>query len=80
MPASGVNFSGAIARVSSAVSTIGLRLGIERQIAALLDQRARQRLDENPLRQRHRARLALADIAGFVLGGERDHHLAPAQG
>ena len=52
---------------------IDLRIlvGVERQDAALLDQRARQRLCEQPLRQAHVERLALAGVAGLVLGGQR---------
>ena len=48
---------------------IDLRIlvGVERQNAALLDQSARQRLGEQPLRQPHVERLALAFIAGLVL-------------
>ena len=41
-------------------------VGVERQDAALLDQRPRQRLGEQPLRQAHVERLALALIAGLV--------------
>ena len=48
-----------------------LGVGIERQIAALLDQRARQRLDEEALRQRHLARLAAAFVAGLVARDQR---------
>ncbi len=51
MPASGMNLSGAIMSASSAVSTRGARIGIEREIAALLDQRPRQRLGEDALGQ-----------------------------
>src|SRR3978361_486576 len=52
---------------------IDLRLlpGIEREVAALLDQRARQRLGEQPLRQFHVEGLAAPLIAGFILGRQR---------
>ena len=52
---------------------IDLRIlvGVERQDAALFDQGARQRFGEQPLRQPHVERLALALIAGLVLGRER---------
>ena len=50
------------------------RIGVERQIAALLDQRPRQRLAENALRQAERERLALADVAAVVMGDERHRH------
>ena len=42
-------------------------IGVERQNAALLDQRPRQRLGEQPLRKPHVERLALALIAGLIL-------------
>ena len=41
-------------------------VGVERQDAALLDQRPRQRLGEQPLRKPHVERLAMALIAGLV--------------
>ncbi len=50
------------------------RAGIEREIAALLDQRPRQRLGEDALGQAERERLALALVAAFVAGDERHHH------
>ena len=46
-------------------------IGVERQDAALLDQRPRQRLGEQPLRQPHVERLAAALIAGLVLCRQR---------
>ena len=70
----GVNFSGAMASASSAVMHERPRIGVEREIAPLLDQRARQRLGENALRQAERERLALADVAAFVMGDERHRH------
>jgi hypothetical protein len=47
------------------------RIGVEREIAALLDQRPRQRLGEDALGQAQCERLALADIAAFVAGDQR---------
>ena len=58
--------SGAMVSASSAVSTGRLALGVERQVATLLDQRACQRLDEDALRQLQLARLAAALVAGLV--------------
>ena len=58
----------------------GLGLGVEREDAPLLDQRARHRLVERPLRQLQFERLALALVAGFVAGDERHRPLAPAHG
>ncbi len=49
----------------------GLGLGVERQDAPLLDQGARHRLVERPLRQLQFERFALALLAGFVAGDER---------
>ena len=80
MPASGVNFSGAMVSASSAVEHQRLLVGVERENAALLDQRARQRLDEEALRQRQFERLAAALIAGLVMGDQRHHHLAAGPG
>src|SRR5215510_2974515 len=48
-----------------------LRFTVERQRAAQLDQRARDRLQERPLRQRQLERRARAFVAGLVAGGER---------
>ena len=61
---------------------IDLRIlvGVEREDAALLDQRARQRLGEQPLRQPHVERLALALIAGLVLGGQRQRDVGAGIG
>jgi hypothetical protein len=54
--------------------------GVERQDAALFDQSARQRFGEQPLRQPHVERLALALIAGLVLGRERQRHIGAGVG
>ena len=50
-------------------------VGVERQDAALLDQRARQRLGEQPLGQPHVERLAAPLIAGLVLGRQGQRHI-----
>ena len=50
-------------------------VGVERQRAALLDQRPRQRFGEQPLRQPHVEGLALALIAGLVLCYKRQRHV-----
>ena len=55
-------------------------VGVQRQHAALLDQGARQRLGEQPLRQPHVEGLALALVAGLVLGGERQRHIGAGIG
>ena len=54
--------------------------GVERQIAPLFDQRARQRLAEQPLGKAERERFALALIAGFVVGNERHDHFGAGPG
>ena len=61
---------------------IDLRIlvGVERQDAALLDQRPRQRLGEQPLRQPHAERLAPAFIAGLVLGRQRQRDVGAGIG
>ena len=66
-----MNRSGAIESASSAVEHARLRLGVERQIAPLLDQRARQRLDEHALRQLELGRRARAFVAGLVARRQR---------
>ena len=55
-------------------------VGVERQDAALLDQRPRQRLGEQPLRQPHVERLAAALIAGLVLRRQRQRHVGAGIG
>ena len=50
---------------------LGVLVGVERQDAALLDQRPRQGLCEQPLRQPHVEGLAAALIAGLVLRRQR---------
>ena len=52
-----------------------LRLGVERQNAALLDQRARERLDEHALRQLELDRRARTLVAGLVARGQRQRDL-----
>ncbi len=47
-------------------------VGVEREDAALLDQRARQRLGEQPLRQAHVEGFAPGLVAGLILGGQRE--------
>ena len=59
---------------------LAVLIGVERQNAALLDQRARQRLGEQPLRQPHVERLALALIAGLVLGRQRQRDVGAGIG
>jgi hypothetical protein len=56
------------------VIDLAVLIGVERQNAALLDQRPRQGLGEQPLRQSQVERLAASLIAGLVLGrqGQRD--------
>ena len=55
-------------------------VGVERQNAALLDQRPRQRFGEQPLRQPHVERLALALIAGLVLCRQRQRDVGAGIG
>src|SRR4029078_10952757 len=50
-------------------------IGVERQDAALLDQGPRQRLGEQPLRQPHVERFALAFIASLVLCRQGQCHV-----
>ena len=57
-----------------------LGFGVERQDAALLDQRARDRLDENALRQLHVARLAAAFVAGLVARDQRHDDVGAGPG
>ena len=52
-----------------------LRIAVEREDAPLLDQRARHRLGERPLRQLHFERLARALVAGFVARSQRHRHI-----
>ena len=80
MPASGVNFSGAIVKRVKRGGDERPRAGIKRQIAPLLDQRARQRLGKNALGQAERERLALAFVAGLVAGDKRHRHFGPGPG
>ena len=56
------------------------RIGVEREIAPLLDQRLRQRLGEDALGQAQRERLALALVAALVAGDERHHHFGAGPG
>ena len=56
------------------------RIGVHRQIAPLFDQRPRQGLDEDALRQAERQRIALADIAALVMGDERHRHFGAGPG
>ncbi len=55
-------------------------VGIERKIAALLNQRTRQRLHEQPFRQPHVERLAAALVAGFILRRQRQRDISPGIG
>lgn len=57
-----------------------LLVGVEREIAALLDQRARQRLHEQPFRQPHVERLAAPLVSGFVLRGQRQRDVGAGIG
>ena len=59
-----------------------LRIGIERQDAALLDQGARHRLDEDALRKLQLGRLAAALVAGLVARDQRhrNHGAGPGMG
>ena len=52
-----------------------LGVGVEREIAALLDQRARQRLGERPLRQPHLLRRRAAFVVALVAGDQRHRHV-----
>ena len=56
-----------------------LVVGVERQDAALLDQSARDRLDEDALRQEHIGRFAAAFIAGLVARDQGEHDLGAGQ-
>ena len=80
MLVSGMNRSGAIVSASSARQHVVLGVGVERQIAALLDQRARQRLGERPLRQPHLVRRRAALVAGLVARDERHRHVDAGPG
>src|SRR2546426_1039596 len=53
-----------------------LRVAVERQYPPLLDQRARDRLGERPLRQAKFERRALAFVAGLVACGQDHRHVA----
>src|SRR5215469_10279216 len=55
---------------------VRLRLAVERQYPPLLDQRARDRLGERPLRQAKFERRALAFVAGLVACGQNHRHIA----
>ena len=57
-----------------------LRFSVERKDAALLDQRARQRLDEHALGQLELERGARAFIAGLVTRGQSQHDLRAGPG
>ncbi len=57
-----------------------LLLGVERQVAALLDQRARHRLGEDALRQLDVGRLAAAFVAGLVARDQRHLHVGAGPG
>ena len=57
-----------------------LHVAVEREIAALLDQRAGQRLDERPLGQPQLMRRRAALVVGLVAGGERHHHVDAGPG
>ncbi len=59
---------------------VAIAVGVERQDAALLDQRPRQGLGEQPLRQPRLERLALALIAGLVLCGQRQRDVGAGIG
>ena len=54
---------------------LGRVVGVENKVAALFDQRPRQRIVEGPLRQRHLDRPALAGLARNADGAERHRHL-----
>ena len=55
-------------------------IGIERQNPALLDQRPRQRLGEQPFRKPHVKRFTAALIAGLVLGRQRQRDVGAGIG
>ena len=55
-------------------------IGIECEIATLLDQRARQRLAERPLRQPHLVRRRAALVVALVAGNERHRHVDAGPG
>ena len=55
-------------------------VGVERQNSPLLDQRARQRLGEQPLRQPHVVRFALGLVAGLIACGQRQPHVGAGIG
>ena len=57
-----------------------LLVGVEREIAPLLDQRARQGLHKQPLRQSHIERLAASLVAGFILRRQRQRHIGAGIG
>ena len=50
-------------------------IGVEREVAPLLDERLGERLEEAAFRQAELAGRAAAFIAGLVARGERHHHL-----
>ena len=54
---------------------VGLSVAIERKRPPLLDQRARHRLRERPLRQAEFERRALAFVAGLVARGQDHRHV-----
>ena len=62
------------------VEHAGLRVGVERKHAPLLDQGARDRLAERPLRQLHFERLAAALVAGFIAGDQRHRDVGAGPG
>ncbi len=66
-----VELLGRIAQRVERVEHARLRLAVERQRAPQLDQRARNRLDERPLRQTQVGRCACAFVAGFVARRKR---------
>ena len=67
------NTSGASDSASSAARTLALRGRIERQNAALLGERAGERLDEAALRERHLDGVVSALVPGGVLRDETHH-------
>ncbi len=58
----------------------GLRIGVQSQDAALLDQRARHRLHERALRQAELERRARALVAGLVARGQRHGDIGAGPG
>src|ERR1700693_3475558 len=96
MPISGVNFSGAMANASSAISTtsrasassassrrcslMARASGIERKLAPLLDDGAGEQVGERALRQPELVRRAGALVVGLVAGDERHRHLGAGPG